>query len=267
MSEQLSECCVSGHVHEGTPKGSLQTVYGLETYVTGSTTDASKTIIFITDIFGHKLPNAQLLADEIAQAVPARVLVPDFFQGDALDHSLMQKIAPRSTEPERSIVQKTADTASVAANLGPWLLKHREAVSKPLIEDYVKQVRQDSSVQKVGATGYCWGGRYAILLADGQVDCAVGCHPSFLAVPSDLTNVRKPVSIAVGDKDDMFPVEEQKKAEDYFGRELKDVKTELVVYPDAVHGFACRGDYSVDKDKHDKEQATKQTVQFFQSHL
>ena len=69
--------------------------------------------------------------------------------------------------------------------MGPWLLTHREAVTKPLIDGFVNTVRNTPGTNKVGALGFCWGGRYAILQAHGQskdgsgsdirgVDAAVG---------------------------------------------------------------------------------------------
>lgn len=71
----------SGHIHDGTPKGTEQTIAGLPTYV-ASPKDGSKdkTVIFITDIFGYKLPNVRILADEYADQ-GLRVLIPDLFDG------------------------------------------------------------------------------------------------------------------------------------------------------------------------------------------
>jgi hypothetical protein len=54
MSTKLSPCCVSGHLHDGTPEGTDGTVAGLSAYITGN--NDKKVIIFITDIFGYKLP-------------------------------------------------------------------------------------------------------------------------------------------------------------------------------------------------------------------
>lgn len=104
------------------------------------------------------------------------------------------------------------------------------------------------------------------MLADGKVDAAFAGHPSFLAVTDDFKEIKKPISIAVGDKDDMFPADQQKKAKAFFANELKDVPTEFVVFDGAVHGFNVRGDYSVDKDKQDKERATKQTLDWFKKY-
>ena len=68
---------------------------------------------------------------------------------------------------------------------------------------------------KIGAIGFCWGGRYAILQAHGQgksgggsdiggVDAAYACHPSLVAVPADFDPVEKPLSLALGTKDSLL---------------------------------------------------------------
>lgn len=141
MSQQLGECCVSGHLHEGTPKGTEKELYGRATYVTGEE-NAEKTIVFITDIFGYAFPvrfrsfaqpaNADMYLARMracslmswplaasASSFPTFLMVCSCLsqprveyrsrqahEGDAIDHALMPKIAPRATEPERSIVQK-----------------------------------------------------------------------------------------------------------------------------------------------------------------
>jgi hypothetical protein len=87
----------SPDVHEGTPKGSFQTVNSIRTYVSVSDSDsqsqssseaqakAKTTVVFLSDIFGVDLVNTQLVADEWAQA-GFKVLLPDFFEGDAIPH-------------------------------------------------------------------------------------------------------------------------------------------------------------------------------------
>ena len=75
--------CVTGFVHtDGTPKGTEIKVANINAYATGD--EASKRIIVIgADVFGWKVVNTRLLADEYA-AKGVRVIVPDFFGGASL---------------------------------------------------------------------------------------------------------------------------------------------------------------------------------------
>jgi dienelactone hydrolase len=53
-------------VQTGTPAGRIEQYAGVECYVTGSSKQAA--IIYLTDIFGYKFINHQLLADKYAAA-------------------------------------------------------------------------------------------------------------------------------------------------------------------------------------------------------
>lgn len=49
----ISECCRSGTLHAGTPKGSTQTIGGRQCYVSSTSKGSkAKTVVIITDIFG-----------------------------------------------------------------------------------------------------------------------------------------------------------------------------------------------------------------------
>ena len=102
MSTKLCSNCVSGHLHSGTPEGEDGQVGGLPSYITGN--NDKQTLLFITDIFGYKLPvnlshstsllmteadclllqNVRLLADEFAKTGRFRVVVPDFCDGNEM---------------------------------------------------------------------------------------------------------------------------------------------------------------------------------------
>jgi len=57
MSQDISECCVSGHFHDGKPQGTITEIAGLKTYISQPDRGSNdKTILFITDIFGYQLP-------------------------------------------------------------------------------------------------------------------------------------------------------------------------------------------------------------------
>jgi hypothetical protein len=133
-------------------------------------------------------------------------------QGDSLPLSFLQNVEPPLKDREQAgLVDKAKNAAIVPATLGPWLVKHREAVSEPLISGFINTVRQIPGTNKVGAIGFCWGGRYAILQAHGKkegsvggVDAAYACHPSLVAIPGDFEPVTMPLNLALGDKDSLL---------------------------------------------------------------
>lgn len=258
----LSSCCVSGHLHSGTPKGSEQTIGGLPTYVTGS---GNKTVVFVTDIFGYKLNNVRILADEFADQ-GFKVVIPDLFDGDYVDESLLKAIAPQQSDPEPSVVQKGVDGAKVAASLGPWVAKHREAVTKPILIKFIEAVKAEGG--KVGTVGFCWGGRYSILLCSDNdypsLDAAVANHPSFLSVPDEVKAVNKPVLIQVGDSDAMLSADQAKECKEIFSGKAD---SEVTIFPGAVHGFTVRGDQNNEKEKQHKTEAADAAIKFLQKHL
>ena len=56
MSTEFCQNCISGHLHSGTPKGQVEVIGGLNTYVSPSPNGSKKAvIIYITDIFGYEL--------------------------------------------------------------------------------------------------------------------------------------------------------------------------------------------------------------------
>jgi dienelactone hydrolase len=164
---------------------------------------------------------------------------------------------------EKTLADKAADAASVGATMGPWRVKHREAVILPLIQSFVEHLRSDPAHKKIGAVGFCWGGRYAILLAhedaDPYVDAAVACHPSFLSIPSELDKIEKPVAIEVGDSDDILKMPDVKKIQAIF---MNKPQCEIEVYPGQVHGFSVRADLSKEADKKAKEKAAERVTAF-----
>lgn len=149
----LGDCCTTGTLHEGTPSGNVSTVYGLSTYVAGKKSD--KVVLMITDVFGYDLVNTRLLADEYAQA-GFYVLLPDFFQGDSLPAEVEHQLIPPESAAPRGFFKAVSETASAAGKFAPWLYRHREAVSRPIIDGFLKDLRSDLPNAKVGGVGFCW---------------------------------------------------------------------------------------------------------------
>ena len=114
------------------------------------------------------------------------------------------------------------------------------------------------SVGKVGAVGFCWGGRLAWLTAKNvDVDCAVGYYG--VAIHDTLEPAPNcPVLLHFADKDVFVPPEAADKVR--------------AAYPDmpiynyrANHGFNC--DRREDYDQPSAEQAMERTLEFFAERL
>lgn len=110
--------------------------------VTGNT-DGRVGIVHIYDVFG--LANQTLQgADLLAARLDAVVLVPDFFEGDALDHHM---IPADTDEKKKRIGDFLATSANIERNVGV------------LIAAVPEYRTRFPSVHKWGANGLCWGGK------------------------------------------------------------------------------------------------------------
>jgi len=263
----MSDCCLSGKVHEGTPTGKIEQIGGLQTYVAAPKDGSkAKTIVFLVDIFGWEFQNTRLLADNYAKS-GFYCYVPDVHEKDSIDSSFLNVVEPPLKVREQlSVIERTKNIATVGTTLPLWLVKHRESVSKPLIDSFISAVRQVPGTGKVGAIGFCWGGRYAILAAHGEVDAAYACHPSLVAVPGDFDPVMKPLSLAVGDADSLLDNKTVGQIQDLMAKKTS-LPHELRIYENQIHGFALRSDWSSEKDRKAMDEAEKQGIDWFNKYL
>jgi dienelactone hydrolase len=214
------------------------------------------------------------LADQYAKA-GFFVYVPDLHEGDSLPVEFLQDVEPPlAVRKKLGVVEKAAKTAKVGATLGPWLIKHREGVAKPLIDGFINAIRFTAGTNKVGVIGFCWGGRYAVLAAQNDepgkgVDAAYACHPSLVAIPGDFDPVKRPVSFALGQEDSLLGEKEVGQIKEVMEKKKMNegVESEIVVYEDQVHGFAIRGDWSSEKDREAMDKAQKQGIAWFEKYL
>lgn len=127
---------------------------------------------------------------------------------------------------------------------------------------FFSALREDVSLP-IAAAGFCWGGLHAIMLTHdredtksptgrGLVDTSFAAHPSGAAIPGDIDKVMKPLSIAVGDDDTVFPIKQSRQAQQVLG-DKSHIPSELVVYPGARHGFAVRASRSVPDSKETRQ--------------
>ena len=90
-------CCITGALHEGTPKGTEGTIAGLPTYIAkppASSATKAGIIVIITDAFGWDFINNRLLADTYAEKSGRTVYVPDFMSGNFPAWLLCSQLTP-----------------------------------------------------------------------------------------------------------------------------------------------------------------------------
>lgn len=158
----------------------------------------------------------------------------------------------------------------------PFMYHNRQSVAEPRVRKWFSQLRaNEGAATKMGAVGFCWGGKYVALLSDKTatapsglplIDAGFTAHPSNLVMPKDIENVDKPLSICVGDVDVVFGHAQSKQAKEVLeGR--GEGKHEVVILPGAKHGFAVRGRADDPKEMEQADIAEDQVVKWFQKNL
>ncbi|KAK9362295.1 alpha/beta-hydrolase [Lipomyces starkeyi] len=246
--------CLVGVKHEGTAAGEIRTVGGIESYIIhpkdGNTANA---IIILSDVIGHKFINAQLIADQFA-ANGYLTIMPDLFHGD-----------PVLLNPPEDF------------DIMEWLTKgsdnkggHPPEIVDPVIESVINAMRDVMGVKRIGAVGYCFGGKYVCrFLKPGFVDVGFTAHPSFIE-PDELRAIMGPLSIAAAETDEIFPAPKRHESEEILARHQMNVPYQVTLYSGVVHGFAVRAnitDISSKAAKFAKEAAFYQAVNWFNTFL
>ena len=150
----------------------------------------------------------------------------------------------------------------MALSVMPWFFWHRQSVTIPIIKSFFRILRTENPDLKIGVAGFSWGGRYALLLGQEHfsdlhlVDAVFTGHPSLVSIPKDIEAPYCPASVAVASMDSYFSLKMAAKVEELWKKE--NVKTEIVIYEGAKHGFCVRGNMNVEQEKQDMKKAIQQ---------
>jgi dienelactone hydrolase len=163
--------------------------------------------------------------------------------------------------------------------IGPFFIINRQSVSQGRIFNFIKAIRTSpppfpAAALKVGAAGFCWGGKYTVLLShdmpssrvlvDGElqplIDCGFTAHPSLLSMPSDIEKVQRPLSVVVGNEDMAMSSEKIRQME---GILKKGDHHEVVLLEGAKHGFAVRVDLTDELQNKYSKEAEVQAINWF----
>jgi len=237
--------CVNGVLTEGNSTGVFKDVGGVSTYFAYPPGKKEKTsdvaILYLTDIFGVQLVNNRL-ADSFALA-GYLVVEPDLFNNDSIG------------------VNQIGDPSF---NITAWSARHPASGVDAIVNSTISYMRNELGVKKIGAVGYCFGGKYvARFLADGKgLDAGFTAHPSNV-VASEWQGVAGPLSIAFGQLDGSNTPPQRAAAEAIFSANNATFQTSL--YAGAEHGFAVRTNLTDPKKAFAQESAYFQAVRWFEA--
>ncbi|KAK6512511.1 hypothetical protein TWF481_001395 [Arthrobotrys musiformis] len=273
MATGMCKDCLKGSVHEGETKGHVTTIHGFETYVAhpASPTSTPAILVIIPDAMGWSTPNMRLTADRYAARTGCTVYLPDFMDGHAMPQWIMtlpiEDILHNWTSP-KSLLMKPYYFFWALYAMIPFRVTNNLKKSHERVLTFFTKLRQNEGKEKlVGVAGFCWGGKHAFILGaekekEGRyfIDFAFSGHPSRIIIPKEIEELQTPMSVAMGTKDYMNPMEFSNKMKEML--EEKDgraVGSELVFYEGGNHGFACRANV---KDERMKELADGAEDQF-----
>jgi dienelactone hydrolase len=86
-------------------------------------------------------------------------------------------------------------------DIGRWFQTHGPETVQPVVEKVKSSLLGELGVKKLGAVGYCFGGKYVVegLAEGGYVDAGFIAHPSAIE-RDELRAIKKPLSIAAAGK-------------------------------------------------------------------
>ena len=266
-----SPCCVTGSTWSGTPTGSEQVVGGIPTYVArppGEQT-TTKVLILLTDVFGWRFNNARLLADRFAAQAGLVVLVPDLHSGDSMPSDFLDcMIKPARSWTHR--LRKGVVAASRLPGVIWWVVsKHGDKVTLPLVSTVMAAARSELKATRVATIGFCWGGRFSVLLGAGVpcagADVVMAAHPSGVT-PKECANITVPSLFLLASSDALNDPAAIEKA--MAARPADKTAPSVVkVYAGTTHSFAARGNEGEESEKVAMDASLADAVSFLKQHL
>ncbi|KAL5400657.1 hypothetical protein PMIN03_012197 [Paraphaeosphaeria minitans] len=260
--------CFRGGVATGEPQGTIETLYGVRTYVARppSTSTSTSTIVSFTDGFGLDLVNNKILADAYASATGIRVLVPDIIPGGPMPvwvlDTMEAAMGPVDLCDISGQFKRIAGFASILRHFVPFMYRARPTLPATMnvCLEYTRKVKADLPVGgKLGVAGFCWGGYFGVNLCaetakeggdERLVDAAFAAHPSFLNAPDQIVDAvlkfKSPLVVARAELDGGLKAPAAEAAEATLRQKVGNGDGEngynyqITTYKGVDHGFAIR---------------------------
>ncbi|KAI0386639.1 alpha/beta-hydrolase [Hypomontagnella monticulosa] len=281
------------------PKGELRKLGGVDVYLAkpdSYPTNPSKLLLLLSSGTGIKSTNNQIQADKFAEEGFV-VVMPDLFEGNPAPNSSVPEAEAEGTSFLDKIKLKAVELAKSFV-IDEWLARHTEEKVMPILEKVIDACRGEfaDAVGNGGgiyAVGYCFGGRYVLLLASERTQVQTGwggtqkpadeeageganvtkkgpyikagalAHATLVS-PDDFHGLKAPVSLVCVESDPMFPDEVRETGENIMSK--VNLEHEVQVYPGVPHGFAVIGDYDDANIKNAQVTAFEQMLRWLKEH-
>ncbi|KAM7214652.1 Dienelactone hydrolase [Rhypophila decipiens] len=244
LAQPPGPCCATGHIHTGVPRGRIEPVIDIPTYIATPENANGNIVLYLPDVWGIS-NNASLLADAFADA-GYQTLIMDYFLGD-----------------DMSVYRKTKDQPLPASfDQAAWRSRHA-AFANENVSRWTSAVASQFGTPKTryAVVGYCFGAPYACnLLATDTVSAGAFAHPTLLK-EGNFTSLKQPLLLSCAENDHAFPTEARNKALDILQRAGK--RYHLQVFQGVAHGFATRADLDDPYQVWCKEQSIRAIIEWF----
>jgi hypothetical protein len=128
----MDDCCAKGHIHSGTPTGSMVVVAGAQTYLAQAKNFTGRAVLFLTNAFGLEFINNKLLADTYAAQANVNVYMPHIFNGVPFPISALE---------------------GVPFDRDTWIGNNPKSFSIDIANNAARELREKHGVTKLAAIG------------------------------------------------------------------------------------------------------------------
>jgi dienelactone hydrolase len=251
LQNDAVSCCAVGVKHSGDPLGKLIKINDkIDAYLATPPEDAAKkhpgkAVLFLPDVIGI-WQNSKLLADQLA-ANGYLTLIPDLFDGDPV---------PLGSPPD--FVARWFKEGTNGDK------PHGNEEMDPVVIAAIQTLKNDYSINRIAAVGYCIGGKYVIRHYKSGIDVGYVAHPSKVT-HEEFASIGGPLSIAAPEFDSQYTAKLRHESEDILAKTGHPWQINL--FSGVVHGFAIRGNMEKRHERFTKEQAFYQAVAWFNEFL
>ncbi|KIW24382.1 hypothetical protein, variant [Cladophialophora immunda] len=255
-------------------------------------------LLLLTSGTGVHSVNNQIQADMFA-AEGFVVIMPDQFNGDPAPSSNKTTVLTSPTSPGEpphspGILERIKLGAAETAKsflVDMWLARQTPEKVLPILFKVIETCKDEyadavAHGQGIYSVGYCFGGKYVIMLAGEHPDppmqgpggkdeeegmikkeplikAGAAAHAT-LVTREDLKAIKAPLTMVCVENDPLFPDEVLEVGRKHLAASR--IEHEIKTYPEVPHGFAVYGDYDSPEIKRAQAAAFQQMLDWLKSH-